>query len=281
MIKTVGEYERGCGFRKGGGLYLTAPKTGRPCGKLPIVLGEICRQTIIDILTEHHISVGSHVTTKQLEAEVGCGQLIWNKYVDGDVIKQSRSYRKIENPAPLFAEPCKYKEGEVGEKFMQQIGYSVRRLKCKGCPLDRETVEGPMMLDWIGKRHYPTAVHFEMEAVAMGVSRRIRHVPDWFDVGNTWVALAHRNAIKLEEEEQSDHVKFLPAIIKMYRPTEIQYVVTGYETADELREMIRKGITPVRIENKGTFDPDEAEDFDREKYDALKKLLPENLKETS
>jgi hypothetical protein len=40
-IKTVHDEERGCGWRKAGGLYLVADEPGVECGRLPILL-EIC-----------------------------------------------------------------------------------------------------------------------------------------------------------------------------------------------------------------------------------------------
>ena len=39
-IETVTDHERGCGWRKPGGLYLRAEGMGKPCGKLPFKLTE-------------------------------------------------------------------------------------------------------------------------------------------------------------------------------------------------------------------------------------------------
>src|SRR5947208_1909086 len=50
-------------------------------------------------------------------------------------------------------------------------------------------------LIWIGERYYKTADDFTVEAARMGVSRRIPAVPRDFELGVTWVLLAHRKAV--------------------------------------------------------------------------------------
>jgi len=45
---------------------------------------------------------------------------------------------------------------------------------------------------WIGEKFYPTPQHFEREAWVQGVSKRVAHIPHGFELGSTWVLLAHR-----------------------------------------------------------------------------------------
>lgn len=51
--------------------------------------------------------------------------------------------------------------------------------------------------------------------------------------------------------------KATPGIFRLFKPTMIQYVVKGTETGDELDEMQKRGITPVRVERATT--PSEVE----------------------
>ncbi len=133
------ESERGCGYRKVGGLYIVSMGIGRSCGRLPLELG-ICPTC----------SGGIHPV---------------------------RSWTWID-PKPLFEDlPCADVESE-----------------CETCP-----VGGPRLatldrvgLLWIGSSHYPRPEDFTREAEQMGVSRRLPAIPKGFEVGVTWVFVAHR-----------------------------------------------------------------------------------------
>ena len=39
----------------------------------------------------------------------------------------------------------------------------------------------------------------------------------------------------------------IPGIFQAFRPTAIEYVVTGKETEEEIEKLIERGITPVEI----------------------------------
>lgn len=269
MIVTVGEYKRGCGYRKPGGLYLTAKGVQRPCGKLPIVLGHVCKHTLYDVIREAGYDP-KDMYLLPLDKELGCGQLVYDQYVDGKVLKQSRSYRKLNNPAPLI-NGIECKLDAASEVLPAQLSICEQSL----CPMRRWPDGEPALLDWIGKQHYPTADHFELEAMQQGVSRRIRHVPEWFVVGKHWVFLAHELAVLLPEEERSEHVEMLPAIVRMFKPERIEYVVTGDETEEDLVEMVARGITPVKIEQLGDEPPgrNAVGDDEHERFDQVEKNI--------
>ena len=95
-------------------------------------------------------------------------------------------------------------------------------------------------LIWVGEAYYKTPNEFLEEALRMGISRRITAIPQGFVVGETSVLLAHRKAI-LGRGGAS------PGIFLASRPTAIEYVVTGKETEEELKKMIERGITPVKV----------------------------------
>lgn len=243
-MEVVNDYIRGCGSRKKGGIYLVAPRLGSPCGKLPIVLGHPCRTYPADLLDVLVAAGYVHVAIEDLRGiDLGCGQLVWDVEVDGKVIKQSRSYRKLENPAPLFnSQNCKNQDNQPT---------AVTAIECQFCPLEHWPSNEPVLLDWIGKQHYPTADHFEHEAGVLGVSRRMRHLPEWFVVGKTWVALAHEYVVPLSDTEVTEHVQFLPAIFKMFKPVRAEVVCDGTETDEELAEYRLKGLVPVKVNPLG------------------------------
>lgn len=105
---------------------------------------------------------------------------------------------------------------------------------------------------WVGEKYYPTPEDFLREARSQGVSKRIPAVPRDFVLGKTWLALAHRKAIQhstteLKGGEPVQVIFGQPGIFSLFIPTEIQYVVTGMESQEELDAMEKKGITPVEV----------------------------------
>lgn len=119
-------------------------------------------------------------------------------------------------------------------------------------------------LIWIGERFYPTPDEFMAEARKMGVSRRITAVPHGFELGKTYVVLAHRKAIYHSEAELVDEARadmtargqtgdfsvepgYTPGVITLFQPTAIEYVVTGNETDEEIEALEKRGIQPVQV----------------------------------
>jgi hypothetical protein len=119
---------------------------------------------------------------------------------------------------------------------------------------------GKVGLLWIGEAFYATTTDFNDEAARLGISRRISSIPNGFEIGKTWVALAHRKAItrvcecagqteRVGEcaECNGEGVVHIPAIFRMFRSEAIEYVVKGTETDEELEAMEKRGTTPVRV----------------------------------
>lgn len=172
----------------------------------------------------------------------------------GTGIHPSRGWTWV-SPGPLFRDrPC------VGAMDEEQA--------CSGCPLadtGREHLPiGPRAgLLWIGAKFYTPESWLE-EAGRMGVSRRIPAVPRDFELGMTWVLVAHRTAIKepcpsclppgqvpdpdpdCDACEGKSYIPH-PAIFHAFRPDAVQYVVKGDETDDEIEGLLKRGIEPVRV----------------------------------
>jgi len=184
--------ERGCGWRKEGGLYLVADGPMASCDRLALSLS-VCRS---------------------------CGH----------GIKPSRGWTWV-----LVPEALAHEEPRACEQA-----------HCTACPLCPTRSEERVGLLWCGEQFYPMPSDWIREAHEQGVSRRISTLPTGFVAGETWVLMAHRKAIMGVDE--SGEIHYTPGIIQAFRPTAAEYVVTGKETEEELERMVKRGITPIRVE---------------------------------
>jgi len=208
IIKTRYEHKRGCGWRKAGGLYLVSDGLGIPCGKLPIPL-RVCPT---------------------------CGH----------GIKPSRGWTWINGTELVKDVTCQFSVIDIQD--------------CKTCPLNGDP--GRVGLIWIGEKYYKTASDFTNEAIRQGISRRIAMVPRDFKLGKTWVWLAHRKGLTQICPDcngsgaafgidcdfcNGEGYIYTPAVFHAFKPTAIEYVVTGKESDAELEQLFKRGITPVKI----------------------------------
>lgn len=151
--------------------------------------------------------------------------------------------------------------------------------ECATCPASFEVAQaiGRVGLLWIGEKFYGTPAEFMREALEMGVSRRIKAIPREFEIGRSWVALAHRMGKcegcsgtgtyhKLEDENGPDlSVKCeacdgqgtvkRPAIFSFFQPQAIEYVVKGTESEEELDQFEKRGLTLVNVQHAGEQEP--------------------------
>lgn len=152
-----------------------------------------------------------------------------------------------------------------------------RPRKCDRCPLEWGDRCG---LIWIGGVYYDEPEKLLAEAARMGISRRIPAVPKGFELGKTWVLMAHRHAIQAPcaECKGKGHTKLKPktrqraisvacdacegsgvgektaAIFGAFKPAAIEYVVKGTETEKQIERLEKRGITPVRDVREGELD---------------------------
>ena len=152
----------------------------------------------------------------------------------GQGVKPSRGWTWIE-PAMLF---------DQAPQFCEQS-------QCESCPMavPRRLTLGRAGLLWCGTRYYPKPEHWLQETIEQGVSRRISGLPRGFEVGKTWVYMAHRdverdlfNAHNLEETDD-----VTGAIVYVFLPTAVEYVVRGDESEEQLEQLEERGITLVRV----------------------------------
>lgn len=134
------------------------------------------------------------------------------------------------------------------------------------CPaMDPERMGDKVGLMWVGVHFYPTAEAFLFEANAMGISKRINTLPRGFELGKTWVFLAHPRAIRnqpaatdwqllglvkpADAEEAKD--SWTPAIFRIFRPIAVEKIVTRTQLADEseMDKLRERGITPVAVDD--------------------------------
>ena len=127
---------------------------------------------------------------------------------------------------------------------------------CGGCPVSSGAIGKRQGLLWIGGAFYQKPEDWTNEAVKQGISRRLSTVPRDFELGKTWVMVAHRAALQTAcpdcveehcETCQDTHVVPQAAIFHAFKPTAIEYVVRGDESEEDLDRLIKRGITPVQI----------------------------------
>lgn len=105
-----------------------------------------------------------------------------------------------------------------------------------------------MGLMWVGEQFY-TTTEFSNEAALHGISKRIAAIPNEFEIGKTWLALAHKKAVTVAVETIPAAVSltYSPGIFMFFRPSRIEYVVRGDETTEHLERLEKRGVTLVRV----------------------------------
>ena len=140
-------------------------------------------------------------------------------------IKQTRGWTWVHAPA-IFGGPCGNSEPHC--------------LVCPACDPDRI---GRCGLKWVGGRFYPMPDVFQAEAKQQGISLRIATIPHGFEIGKTWVLLAHPKAVRLDGEE------FSAGVFRAFMPERLEQLITESQSKDEkaVSAMQRRGITPVIV----------------------------------
>lgn len=121
---------------------------------------------------------------------------------------------------------------------------------CENCILARP--RGEFALMWVGEKFYKTSAAFSREAIARGVSKRIATIPHKLKIGTTWVLLAHPRAIAKivdggEHARTGGGVEYTPGIFQAFKPTRVEYIITGDESSDELADLERRGLTLIKL----------------------------------
>lgn len=175
----------------------------------------------------------------------------------GAGIKFSRGWTKI-NPRALFAL----------KKADEAIARDMNRAVCPPCPHDfcpgpRWALEERAGLMWVGAKFYPTLEDFIQEAEKVGISKRIKSVPREFEIGKTWVLLAHIKAYRrpCPKIDLEGHSKvfcklcdngfiYSPGIFYAFNPKRVEKVVDEETPKEEIKKLEDRGITPVIVKKK-------------------------------
>lgn len=218
-VPTLQEGPRGCGYRKGGGIYLVSSGLGEPCERLPL--------PVVQCPTCGH-GVKPARGWAWLDGEEFFGHIKHGTEGHDRRCPLGMRTNRVETPVSRGGDTLPpIITGDDG-KDLTKVG-----------------------LLWIGEKFYPTVAHFTEEAAVMGVSRRISQVPREFEVGKTWVFLGHRKAIMQivdNKELGRGEVKFTPGVFRVFKPERAEYVVKGDETEADLEALVKRGLTPVAVE---------------------------------
>lgn len=124
-----------------------------------------------------------------------------------------------------------------------------------GCPMCFPSSEPAGML-WIGEKFYKSTSDFNREATALGISRRIKAIPRDFELGKTWVLLAHPKAVWTSIDDS------MPGIFKVWRPQRIERILPeSKRDSAEAKELEDRGITCIYV-------PDDDPDHQPTGYDS-------------
>lgn len=245
------EAERGCGFRRVGGMYLTGMGLSVPCDRLPLNIescptcGAGLKVTRVPMRVDYKTMYGNHIKTTPTKG-----------------YPSTKTY--IEN-------------GKVHEAPLVDLLTCDEFLVCPICNPD--LMKGAVYLLGVGREYTPQS--FVAEALKLGVSKRIWAIPRDFKVGESWVLLTHRDAGTKEFPEhewneknvcnfcQSPHLqqgndptiattlvqenkcrRNVPAIFYAYRPEKIEFLVWKSEaTPEKIEELEKRGLSVVLIKD--------------------------------
>jgi hypothetical protein len=262
------EAKRGCGFRRVNGLYLVGGGLSAPCDRMPYRLDR-CRTC-------------------------------------GGGVKFTRGHTWLE---PDFFEPhmrsveCQCSHGSMGAPCSvcghpHPIGSICSRARltfdCRdesACPVCRNRDGfGPHLLLWIGRGHYSPDV-FLRESRELGVSRRIAALPKGLVLGETWVLLAHLDAVPPADPTKCMVCNFTeklhlpgapadvcsafqapkptPGIFCAFVPRAVELILKESDATPERREKeAKRGVTVVAV-------PDDDKDHQGSVWDKDEDSQPE------
>lgn len=238
------EQKRGCGYRKVGGLYMVGGGIGVPCDRLPFELTvcSCCGQGIKQARGFTWIDVAKFFRGPHLTNSVH----VFNETVTG--------------PAQV---PC-----NCGHNI--RIGSGKAHIPCELCHEPEKL--GRAGLVWVGEKFYKTPEAFLREGVEMGISRRIKAIPQGFKIGETYVMLAHPKAISTPLADVADNgePEYKPGIFYAWLPQRFERIyLESQKSSEEVQNDEKRGILPVfvpdeDVDHKGNVH----DDFEREKREA-------------
>ena len=191
---------------------------------------------------------------KVVDSRRGCGtRKVGGLYLrdDGPAMSCSRLPIKLDR-CPCCGHGVPYSRRAQwldGDAFLASNAPQCGDELCLGCPLKEPTNIGSVLLQWIGRKFY-TVSDFNTESekinpetgLKIGISRRISTLPHGFKIGETFVFLAHLDAI---ENPDGTHT---PAVFRVFRPSRVEVICDGTEDDATIDKYLQRGLTPVFID---------------------------------
>ncbi len=107
-------------------------------------------------------------------------------------------------------------------------------------------------LMWVGRKHY-TPEEFIAEDKTMGICKAIKQKPKGLVLGESWVLLAHPQAVTFEDMAEPGEISSKPGLFYAFKPTRIEVLVYRHlATPERLANLEAKGITPIVIDDEHT-----------------------------
>ena len=208
------EGPRGCGYRdKPGALYMMSGPVSGSCGKLPHDL-EICS------------ACGGGIKPSPGWTWINIGELLGDK----KCFKHTGEFEAECKQCPL-----RNPMGRISGRPLPGVAKGV----------DYPDTPGECGLLWIGGKFYKDPASFLNEAAVMGISRRISAVPKGFVMGETYVALAHREAVW--KQKDTYYLGAVPGIFAMFQPIRIDVICNRTESDETINAYHARGLTPVHV----------------------------------
>ena len=216
-VPVLYERERGCGFRKVGGLYLVNSTGSRPCSRFPIPVS-VCP------CCNHGIKPARGFT-----------------WVDGDALKsvapeclEAKSFGKH----ALYCLTCpmspEKKLGRVGLIWIGERFY----------PTPQDFLAEAKMM----------GVSRRISAIPRGLMTK--NEQGEMVLSETWLFMAHRRAIIKPVADRSPHDEdtpmweWAPGIVCIWKPDRIEKVVSRETPEEEIEKLVKRGIQPVIVEHQ-------------------------------
>jgi hypothetical protein len=205
--------ERGCGWRKKGGLYLVSDGIGIPCSRLPAPV-EVCP------------------TCDQAMHGAAKPWLGWS-WIDADAFLSKRN-------CPAEAARCATCPVITGRQGLLWIGG-----KYYPTPEDwmREAHEmGVSRRIKVVPKGFEIGKHWVLVARRKGMPILIERT--------CATPMIDGHACLRQDNHKGEHSPerdFMPAIFHAFKPTAIEYVVKGDETEEAIEKLRKRGITPVEV----------------------------------
>lgn len=244
------ETRRGCGYRKVGGLYLVGSPDGLDCHRLPLPV-ERCPTC------DHGIKPARGWTWvgRELLLPTPCDGTVTAR----PIVQVVHLSRGVETPGRTMP---------IGPEETYQQWATAHCSLCPVCNPDRLPPRCGLL--WVGENYYATPECFLDEARELGISRRIAKVPRAFTLGETWVMLGHRLAIRMggltdclptpaaADDAMASTIAgdalYKPGIVSVFKPLRVELILRQSDaTPERIAAEAKAGVTVVPVPDD---DPD-------------------------